>query len=554
MARRFDAVVIGAGHQGLVAAVTLAEAGLDVLVLEAAPQAGGAVRSGEATRPGFVHDLFATNLNLFRASRFYQEHAGSLARHGLELLTSRRPYASAFEDGTALGVTTDSAETLEALGAEDLEDARGWRRLADLYRRFSPTLFRVYGSQVPSFELARAAASAARRLGASGGAELVQLLASSCRELLDSTLRSDKAKALIAPWGLHLDFGPDVAGGAVFPLLEAFADAEGGMCVAAHGAQRLVEALSGMLTEQGGTLETATAVRRVLVSGGQAAGVELATGERVEAAVGVVCCATPLALAGGLLGPGDLPGKLASALAGYRFGPATMMVHLALDGPVPWRAGTHLQGFAYVHVGATLDALARTYADALAGRLPDEPLLVVGQTTSVDSSRAPEGRHVLWVQVRALPARILEDREGELGGLSWDEAAEPYADRVLARLERLAPGLGGLVAGKRVLSPADLERHDANLVGGDSLGGSMHLRQSFLLRPAPGMSGYRTPLAGLVLAGASTWPGPGVNAVSGRLAALELLRRARPRLRGARRGLVGRAGPGRPVPPARRSI
>ncbi len=532
-ARRYDAVVVGAGHQGLVAAVTLAEAGLGVLVLEAAPAAGGALQSGEVTLPGFVHDLFATNLNLFRASRFYEEHAGALARHGLELLTSSRPYASAFEDGTALGVTTDAAETLAGLRDEDPEDARGWQGLADLYRRVAPTLFRVYASKVPSIELARAAASAARGLGAAGGAELVQLLASSCRELLDSTLRSDKAKALVAPWGLHLDFGPDVAGGAVFPLLEAFADAEGGMCVAARGAQSLVGALSGMLAERGGALETGTAVRRVLVSGGRATGVELATGERVEAASGVVCCAAPPALAGELLGPADLPARFAAALRGYAFGPATMMIHLALDGPVPWRAGAHLRDFAYVHVGAGIDSLARTYADALAGRLPDEPLLVVGQTSAVDPSRAPAGRQVLWVQVRALPPRISEDRAGELGGLPWDEAAEPYADRVLARLERLAPGLGRLVAGRKVLSPADLERHDANLVGGDSLGGSMHLRQSFCLRPALGMSGYRTPVARLVLAGAATWPGPGVNAVSGRLAARELLRQARPGIRGA---------------------
>jgi phytoene dehydrogenase-like protein len=208
-----------------------------------------------------------------------------------------------------------------------------------------------------------------------------------------------------------------------------------------------------------------------------------------------------------------------------------MMVHLALSAPLPWAAGERLSSCAYVHVAASCDDLARTYADALAGRLPAAPLLVVGQTSAVDPTRAPAGRHVVWIQVRTLPPRIVEDPagDGELAGRSWDAAAAPFAERVLDQLERYAPGTRRLVTGRAVLSPSDLERHDANLVGGDSLCGSMHLRQTFLLRPAIGISGYRTPVRDLLLIGAGTWPGPGLNAVSGHEAARLLLARARRR-------------------------
>jgi phytoene dehydrogenase-like protein len=524
MTEGYDAVVIGAGHNGLVAAVTLAEAGYRVLVVEAAPQPGGALRSAELTLPGYRHDVFATNLNLFLASAFYAGHAEALARHGFAVATSSRPYASAFPDGTALGVTTDLDETLAELGSHSSGDAAGWRELNALFERLAPVLFRVYAARAPSWELARIGIGALRSARPSGLVALSRLLVSSCRELVDDYLATDKAKALIASWGLHLDFGPDVAGGAVFPFLEAFADQRGGIAVAQGGAGELTSALVRLLGEHGGELRTSARVTRVSVRDGRAVGVELHGGERVRAGRAVVAGVTPTALAGELLGPADVPGAAARALSSYRYGPGTMMVHLALSGPVPWAAGERLASFAYVHLAPYVDDLAGAYAHALAGRLPTEPLLVVGQTSAVDPTRVPDGGHVLWVQVRPLPAKA-PSRSRRAGGRGWDDAAPRYAERVVQKLERYAPGVGSLVTGMAVLSPADLERHDENLVGGDSLAGSMHLRQNFLFRPAWGMSGYRTPVRDLWMIGASTWPGGGLNAVSGYQAAQHILRR-----------------------------
>jgi phytoene dehydrogenase-like protein len=142
-------------------------------------------------------------------------------------------------------------------------------------------------------------------------------------------------------------------------------------------------------------------------------------------------------------------------------------------------------------------------------------VLVVGQPTAIDPSRAPPGRHVLWVQVRVLPATIRGDAAGQIGATHWDEAKDAYADRVIALIERYAPGLSGKILGRAVLSPLDLERENPNLIGGDSLSGSHHLDQNFLFRPAFGWSRYKTPLRGLYMVGAATWPGAGVGAGSG---------------------------------------
>ena len=166
--------------------------------------------------------------------------------------------------------------------------------------------------------------------------------------------------------------------------------------------------------------------------------------------------------------------------------------------------------------------MARTYREAMAGLLPAEPVLVVGQPTVYDPSRAPAGQHVLWLQVRVLPAEVRGDAAGELAAAAWSELKEAYADRALALLERHAPGIGARVLARHVMSPADLERDNPNLVGGDSLSGSHHLDQFFCFRPAFGHSRWRTSVKGLYMVGASTWPGAGTGAGSGFMLAKDL--------------------------------
>jgi phytoene dehydrogenase-like protein len=539
---RYDVVVIGAGHNGLVAATYLARAGMSTLVLERNERVGGAVASGEITRPGFVHDLFATNQNLFLGSPAFAELGDDLARHGLRFATTDRPYSNVFPDSRSLRVHQDADRTRALLELHDAGDAAGWDRLLALYDRFAPVLFELYGTRMPSREVLRQLARARRSLGAEGLDELAQLVASSTRALGDDFFATPEAKALVASWGMHLDFGPDVAMGALFPFLELFTDMRNGMSVVEGGAGRLPEALAGIVREAGGEVRTSSPVRRVTVDDGRATGVDLVSGERVEASRAVVANLTPGVLFAGMVPPESLPDGFRRRVARYAYGPGTMMIHAALSDPLAWAAGEDLHEFGYVHVAPYVDDMARTYAEALAGLLPSSPTLVVGQTTAVDPSRAPAGGHVLWVQVRMVPSRIDGDAAGSIEARRWEDAKQPVAERVLDKLERYAPGTRDRLLDWTVLGPDDLERHNPNLVGGDSVGGSHHLSQNLLFRPVPGWSSYRTPVDRLWMVGAGTWPGAGVNAISGRLAAQMITRQSRRRV--ARAGAVAAVGLG----------
>lgn len=520
-----DAIIIGAGINGLAAAVHLSSRGWRVQVLERQAQPGGAVRTAECTLPGFRHDLYAMNLSLFAGSAFHREHGALLASHGLEFVGANKPFASAFPEGAAvpwLGVEQGLDATLTHIRRSDPADAERWRAMDARFEREMPHLFGLLGTPVPSWAALRALWGMVRQLGLGGTAELARLLLSSPRAWLQREFRSEPVQCLLAAWGLHLDYGPDVAGGALFPYLEAMAGQRFGMALGRGGADAAVSAMVGAIEAAGGQVRTGADVTRIEVSGGRARAVVLGGDERLEAGRAVIANVHPSALYGPLLGsaaPAD-----AAAARDLRPGPATMMLHLALDALPNWRASDALQQFAYVHLAPSMDQMARTYADALAGRLPAEPVLVVGQPTAIDASRAPAGKHVLWVQVRTVPFEVRSDALGRLAGGPWDDLKEAYADRVLDLLERHAPGLRGSVLARKVISPADLARDNVNLVAGDSLSGSHHLDQFFLFRPAFGRSRWRTGVERLFHVGASAWPGAGTGAGSGYMLARELAR------------------------------
>jgi phytoene dehydrogenase-like protein len=519
----YDAIVVGAGHNGLAAAVHLSARGWKVLVLERQPQPGGAVKTAECTLPGFRHDLYAMNLSLFAGSAFHAEHGARLAGHGLAFVGADKPFASAFPEGSSvpwLGVEQGLDATLAHVARADPQDAERWRALNARFDREAPHLFALLGTPLPSWPAAKNLVRLVRGLGLGGATDLAQLLVSSPRAFLQREFRSEAVQCLLAAWGLHLDYAPDVAGGALFPYLEAMAGQRFGMALGQGGADVIVRAMVAAIRAAGGEVRCDADVRRIEVGGGRATGVELASGERLAARRGVIANVHPAALYGPLLGaaaPAD-----AERARRLRPGPATMMIHLALDALPRWRAGPELQRFAYVHLAPSLAQMAQTYADALAGRLPGEPVVVVGQPTVFDASRAPAGRHVLWVQVRTLPFQVRGDALGQIAPGPWDELKEIYAERVLDLLECYAPGLRGSVLGRHVLSPVDLARDNVNLVGGDSLSGSHHLDQFLLFRPARGRSRWRTGVAGLYHVGASTWPGAGTGAGSGYMLAREL--------------------------------
>jgi phytoene dehydrogenase-like protein len=343
------------------------------------------------------------------------------------------------------------------------------------------------------------------------------LIVSSSRDFLDSHFESDKVKSLFAAWGKHLDFAPDVAGGALICYLETMADHLNGMVIGKGGAGNLINALVSLYESLGGELRCESEVIKVRVYDGQADGVKLATGEEISASKAVIANLAPTVLFGRLIGANNLPDNFNRMVARYRYGPGTMMIHLALKALPNWLAGKELKEYIYIHIAPYVRDMSRTYNEALAGLLPDSPVLVVGQPTAVDPSRAPTGNHVLWIQVRVLPSRIYGDARREINGGDWDQVKEPYADRMIDKLAQYAPDIKEKTLARSVFSPKDLERENPNLVGGDNLCGSHHLYQNYFFRPFPGWSRYKTPIKKLYLVGAGTWPGAGVGAGSGRL-------------------------------------
>ena len=522
---RYDAVVIGAGHNGLAAAVVLATAGWSVLVLESNDTPGGAVRTEEVTLPGFRHDLMATNLNLFAGSPFVAEYGADLAEHGLEFVPADKPFSSVFPGGGFVGVSTDMEATLDGIRSFSDADAAAWEELAGWFGEIAPHLFPLLGTPVPSAKAVRTLFDGTRALGVTWPLDLARLVMQSSREFFEEHFESAEVQSLGASWGMHLDFSPDTPGGALFPFLETFASAFNGMALGRGGAANMIDALVSLLEARGGEVRVGTEVTSITVDGERATGVELADGQRIEAIGAVVANLGPKVLFGGLAPDDLLDDRFRRRVAGYKHAPAGFMLHLALDDLPDWKAGEHVRDWSYVHIGPYMEDMSLAYQRAVAGLLPERPTIVVGQPTAFDSTRAPEGKHVLWVQVRLVPSVIRGDGGREIAAGDWDEAKEPYADRVIDLLEEHAPGLRSQILGSYAMSPSDLESYNANLIGGDSLGGSHHPMQFIGLRPFPGYTRYRTPITDLYMCGASTWPGAGVGAGSGYMLGKRLIGR-----------------------------
>ncbi|NKB27271.1 MAG: FAD-dependent oxidoreductase [Rhodobacteraceae bacterium] len=519
----FDALVIGAGINGLVAAAHLGAQGRRVGVFEGGTVPGGAVKTAEVTTPGFKHDLGAMNLSLFAGSAFHSEHGAALASHGFELAPATDTFATAFPDGRWLGVTNDLDTTAARIAAFDEHDAAAWRKMSAGFMGELEDIGGLLNTPMTRGRLAKYLWKLWRKRGTGGTVELARFMTSSPRAFLDENFRSPELKAMMAAWGMHLDFAPDVAGGAVFPYLESFANQSFGMVLGKGGAGGLITALVKMIEAQNGEVRTNARVTNILRTGRTANGIRLADGTTVTARKAVIANTGPAALVH-LLDEETGDDHYDDRALAFRYAPGTMMIHLAMDALPDWTAGDDLKRFAYVHLAPSLGMMDIAYAQAKAGLLPAEPVVVCGQPTAVDPSRAPDGKHILWLQVRMVPAHIEGDALGKIDGIEWDDVKDAYADRVLDILERYAPGTRDKIIARHVVSPLDLEADNPNLVGGDQISGSHHLSQNFLFRGPPGHADWSTPVGNLFHVGASTWPGAGTGAGSGYMLAQRLIR------------------------------
>jgi phytoene dehydrogenase-like protein len=465
--RDADAIVVGSGPNGLAAAVTLARAGLSVLVIEGAATLGGGCRTDELTLPGFRHDVCSAVHPLAGASPFFT--AGiDLAARGVRLLTPKVAFAHALDGGRAAALAGSVEETAGTLGP----DARAYRRLVGpLVRDMPLTLPAILA---PLFRSVPEHPVALARYGLEG------LLPAS---VLARRFRGDQARALLAGAAAHT----------MLPLTSPLTGAVGmlflmtghgvGWPVVEGGSAGIIDALAAELTSLGGRFETGRWVDSL---------------DSLPPARAVLLDVTPRQFLG--LAGDRIPARHRRALRRFRYGPGVCKVDWALSGPVPWQALACREA-GTVHVGGTFAEVAAGEAEVAAGQHPQRPFCLTAQPGVVDPSRAPDGRHTLWGYCH-VPSGSTVD----------------MTDRIEAQIERFAPGFRDLILARSVRTAADMERYNPSYVGGDIGAGAGTLRQTFL-RPTPRWNPYRTPLRGVYLCSASTPPGGGVHGMCGAWAA-----------------------------------
>lgn len=539
----YDAVIIGSGVNSLACGALLAKAGWRVCILERSDRLGGCIRTAELTEPGFVHETLASWFPLWVGGPAHAQLAGDLAARGVEFLNTEHPTGTLYPDGTSAFLGTSAAANVAELDRLLPGDGAAWQRLLDGFLPNADLAFGLLGTELWSPAGAQLGLKALRRLGRAGAVEFAGAVLQSARDWLSEAFASDAARGLLAPWVLHTGLGPDAAASGFMAQVIAVALQDLGMPAPRGGGVKLVEALCGIVRDAGGACETGAEVERILTAGGKARGVGLVGGEAVTAERSVVANVTPTQLYGRLLADVAVPDRVRDAARRYRYGRGELQIHLALDEPLRWQGDERLGKTAIVHLTPGLDGVSRAVNEADRGLLPAEATIVVGQPCAVDPSRAPDGKWIVWIQLQEVPSRPKGDAAGEIevGDGTWTESLrERYADRIQARLAKHAPNLERTLRKRVVLSPADIEALNPNLVGGDIYGGSCALDQNLLWRPLGASPGHQTPVSGLWHIGASTHPGPGLGGGSGALVAQALLREPLPQrvLGGLRRTLA----------------
>jgi phytoene dehydrogenase-like protein len=501
-------IVIGAGSNGLVAAIHLARAGLDVTVVEHAPRPGGASSSVESTLPGFVHDHCAGFNPMSVASPALLEL--SLPDHGLSWVQPSLIMATPFDDGTAIALHRDLDPTVASLEAASRGSGRAWGEVVTRYRPIAQTLVEAILSPLPPVRPALALGVRLRRDLIELGRRMVGSIEAFGLDVFEGATRPT---SWLVGSAQHAGLTPSTAGSGAFGFLLQLMAHSHGWAFPAGGQGELTRVLVNLAEAAGVTIRCSATVEQVLVRRGRTCGVRLTGGEELAARdVLTTISAQPLYR---MLPEDALPHRIMRRLRVFRYSTAAFKVDYALRAPVPWTALEARQA-AVVHVGGDLDALARAAQASERGVVPDQPNLVVGQHTLFDRSRAPEGAHTLYCYAH-VPAR-------------YDCSDEEVASRIDAQLERFAPGFSDTVLMRATRNPAQTEAENPSLVAGDLAGGSYELDQQLIFRPAPELCRYRTPLRGLYVTGASVHPGGAVHGMGGRSAARALLadRRLRP--------------------------
>lgn len=467
----YDAVIVGAGPNGLAAAITLAQAGRSVLIVEGSDTIGGGARSAELTLPGFLHDVCSAIHPLAMASPFFRSLP--LADHGLRWVHPDIPAAHPLDGGRAVAIERSLAATADHLG----RDGAAYRRLMGPFvRNYQKLLHDFLGPlRVPRYPVMMARFGLPALLPAVTLARLA--------------FRDEAARAVFGGMSAHSIMALEKPGTAAFGIMLDMLAHSVGWPLPVGGAQQIADALVSYLHTLDGEIVTRQWVESV---------------DDLPPAKTILLDVTPRQLVD--LAGHRLPGSYKEKLSRYRHGPGVFKMDFALDGPIPWQNDACRQA-GTVHVGGTLEEIAQSEHDAFYGQENERPFVLVGQQSLFDASRAPEGQHTVWAYCH-VPNGSTRD----------------MSDRIEAQIERYAPGFRSHILAKHCFSTDALERYNPNYIGGDINGGVQDLTQLFT-RPVLRLSPYSTPDPQVWLCSSSTPPGGGVHGMCGYFAAQAVLRR-----------------------------
>jgi phytoene dehydrogenase-like protein len=469
--REYDAVIVGAGPNGLAASITLAKAGCSVLLLEGKETIGGGTRTIELTLPGFMHDVCSAIHPVGAASPVFRSL--NLTNHELDWVYSPAALAHPLDDGTAITLERSISETAELLGIDSRSYIKLMEPLAQNWEKLVTDLLgplRLPKNPIPYMNFGRNALR-------------------SVNSLARSHFNGERAQALIAGLGAHSLMTLDSHFSASFALMLGSLGHAVGWPLASGGSQKIADALASCLSEFGGAIETNQFIESL---------------DQLSQARVVLFDVTPKQLAE-IAGP-QLNEKHINYLRGHTYGPGVFKVDWALSNPIPWEAGDCARA-ATVHIGGTIDEIADSETAIAKGKMPEKPFVILAQQSLFDSTRAPAGKHTAWGYCHV--------PNGSTSNMT---------EHIESQIERFAPGFRDCVLARNTMSPADLEEYNPNYFGGDIAGGAQNFGQIFA-KPAMRRRGpYSTGLKGLYLCSSSTPPGGGVHGMCGYHAALAALR------------------------------
>lgn len=510
MPRGYDAVVIGAGHNGLTCACYLAKAGLKVLMLEEYSEIGGMTISEEIAAPGYLSDIHASGYLVAKLTPAPQELG--LAAHGLELITPDPNWAQVYPDARALTVGRDIEATVKSFAAFSAKDAATWRSLYQAYVAAKPAITTGMNAAPPSL---------AREFASADAVQHYRFQFQEVRSWVNQTFESAEIRNFFACSALHACLAPDDALSAEFAWLFACAIQDVGCSIVKGGMHNVSRALAEVLRAHGGEVRISAGAAEIVCDGGRARAVKLKSGESVAVDGVVASNVDPKHFVLDLLGEATLGSGIADKIRHYEWGQSFFAIYAALDRPVSYRAGAGADSASYVHAaGQGLDGLALMFAQCRAGLLPEAPMLGIIRESAIDPTRAPASKALIKLVAHFVPYRVRGDAGGKIEGTDWDAIKNAYADRIIDyATEAFLPGLKDCIVARSVQSPIDMERRIRSAVHGTHQHGAYLPYQLGALRPIPELGSYRSPIANVYLCGAGSHPGSGVTMAPGRNAA-----------------------------------